>query len=308
MDWKSEDFQDVKVLVATPNYTNLFTSEVHTNHIECAVKWKEWGIEYNWTIVGRTFVHFARTQAMEAMVAGGFTHIFWVDDDAIVPPELLPRFLKHDKEIMIAPYPMRRPKHEIGVLISTVGDFHNHESYRNLNLSDMDQGVIEVDGGGTHCMLVKRDVVDARGGGDDSPDPYPEDLKELLDSLNTDQRKKIDHYVGNLPDEHMSLLEENDELKKPYFMMPKSGTEDMYFCYRAKKKGVKIWCDTDVFSGHVGFYPVITRKSVEHYDDSTVALSQVPEDAQPAHKPGPSGQLSGMRSKSVDSSASASLV
>ena len=41
--------------------------------------------------------------------------------------------------------------------------------------------------------------------------------------------------------------------------VPKYGTEDMLFCYRLKRKGVRIWCDTDATSGHVGFAPVITE-------------------------------------------------
>lgn len=269
------DVSRYKVLVATPNYTNLFTSEVHTNHIECATHWKKLGIDFNWLIVGRTFVHFARTQACDAAIKGNYTHIFWVDDDAVIDPDILPKFLEHDKDIVISPYPMRKAPHEIGVLVSTVGDFHKHESYRNLTMDDMDQGLIEVDGGGTHAMLVKVDVLKMRPT-EDAPDPYPEGLKKLLDSLTEEQRKEIDHFVGNLPDETFTLQEENDDLGKPYFMMPKSGTEDMYFCYRAKKKGAKIWCDTDVFSGHVGFYPVIRKYHTEHYHNQ---LTSAPQEA-----------------------------
>ena len=33
---------DVHVLVAKPNYTNLFSSEAHTNHIECVSEWRKW--------------------------------------------------------------------------------------------------------------------------------------------------------------------------------------------------------------------------------------------------------------------------
>lgn len=304
-----------KVLVATPNFTNLFTSEVHTNHIECATSWKQDGIDFNWLIIGRTFVHFARTQAVDAMVKGGYTHIFWVDDDAVIDPKILPRFLEHDKDIMIAPYPMRRSPHEIGVLMSTTGDFHDHASYRNLNIKDMDQGLLEVDGGGTHCMLVKASVFDIKPDGT-APDfdPYPSGLKKLLDSLSDQQRKEIDHYVGNLPDETFSLRQEHEDLKKPYFMMPKSGTEDMYFCYRAKKKGAEIWCDTDVFVGHIGFYPVINKEHTKYYEkqgartvenNGGVAVLQVREESASKHKP--ADDLSGVRKHALDKRKASSL-
>ena len=109
-----------KVLVATPNYTNWFTSEVHTNHVNCVSSWKKWGIDFNWMIVGRTFVHFARSQVCQAAVDGKFTDIFWLDDDAIIDPEILPRYLAHAKDIMITPYPMRKSPFQIGVLSSIV--------------------------------------------------------------------------------------------------------------------------------------------------------------------------------------------
>jgi hypothetical protein len=171
------------------------------------------------TIVGRTFVHFARSQMCDIATKGGYTHIFWLDDDAIIDPLILPKFLELDKEVVIAPYPMRRPVYEIGVLRSTgykcnkcdhysyhifdyekqevvvldtldevvhgseeaeagpagcppnddeifcpecgAGiegmwrDFHNHKAYKNISLlHNCDRGLMDVDGGGTHCMLV----------------------------------------------------------------------------------------------------------------------------------------------------------
>jgi len=299
------------VLVATPNYTNLFSSEVHTNHVECVSQWKEWGIKYHWTIIGRTFVHFARSQACRAAVDGGFTHIFWVDDDAVIDPIILPKFLAHDKDIVIAPYPMRRSPFQIGILSSrhfycrecdhrTIWkfdenappvlpcekcgkeiprDFHEHVSYRNMTYNDLDKGLVDVDGGGTHCMLIKTTVLtEARG----FPPPrsmdelvpenrsYPDraygvyiKLKDLTDS---EDRDLVDHYIGDLPDESDTLKEE-DAKDKPYFTMPKQGTEDMLFCYRAKRKGVQIFCDTDVFAAHVGFAPIIEKNFVRQMEE-----------------------------------------
>ena len=251
-----------KVLIATPNYTNLFSAETHVSHMECTTAWTKWGINFSWSVVGRTFVHFARTMLCKASLDAQFTHILWLDDDAIIEAELLPRYLEHDKDVMITPYFMRRPPHEIGILLSTINDFHDHSSYRNLVLSDLDQGLIEVDGGGTHAMLIKTEVFDRKGENSTYHTPYPPQLIKVINSLSADDKDIIDHYVGELPDESMSMTEEN-ELGKPYFMMPKVGTEDMLWCYRAKKKGIEIWCDTDVDAGHVGFAPIITRRHRE---------------------------------------------
>ena len=264
MDYKIPE--DVKILVATPNYTNTFHATVHTNHVECADYWSKQGIDYNWTIIGRSFVHFARTQMCQVAVEGNFSHIFWLDDDAIIDPEILPRFIQHDKDVVIAPYPMRKMPHEIGVLFSTTGDFHDHESYRNLTLDDLNKGLMEVDGGGTHAMLVKVDTL-KRKGEPTEESVLPAQLHEAFEKLNDQERLLAKQFLGDPPKGNMSF-EEEDKSGIPYFIMPKSGTEDMYWCYRAKRKGIEIWCDTDVFSGHMGFVPVGTREWREHAEKS----------------------------------------
>ena len=262
-----------KVLIGTPNYTNLFSSEVHANHVECVTKWKEWGIDFNWMIIGRTFVHFARSQACRAAVNGGFTHIFWLDDDAIIDPILLPIFLEHDKDVVIAPYPMRRAPFQIGIL-SARGfrcregdpwahweedcqppsfascekcgkeiprDFHEHVAYRNMTSADLGKGLIEVDGGGTHAMLIKTSVLTKSRGfpppgtGELVPEnrSYPDRAyavyMKLKDMTESEDRDLVDHYIGDLPDQSATMQEE-DGKDKPYFTMPKQGTEDMLAC------------------------------------------------------------------------------
>lgn len=252
------DLSQVSVLVATPNYTNTFSAEVHTNHVECAVAWTKLGIKFHWLIQGRNFVHFARSNACHVALLGGYTHILWLDDDAIIDPQLLPRYLAHNKEVIVTPYFMRRPPYECGVLKSTTGETHDHRTYRNLDYRDLHQGLIEIDGGGTHAMLMQTAVLQKHGdhSAADAMDP---NLRAFIEGLSGDERRLIDHHLATLPDESRSLQEENDLGLRAYFIMPKYGTEDMLFCYRLKKKGVKLWCDTDATSGHVGFPPVITE-------------------------------------------------
>lgn len=234
------DPSKAKVLIGTPNYMNMFWSEVHTNHIECAVEWNKADIDFNWMIVGRSFVHFARSQVCDIAVEGGYTHIFWLDDDAIIDPSMLAKFIEHDKDVIVAPYPLRKPPHQIGVLSHPTGDFHDYSKYENWKMSDMDKGLVECDGGGTHSMLVKVSALTDVFG------PPAQDTTGMTDN---------------------ESMETENGLSAPYFVMPKQGTEDMYFCYRLKCKGVKIWCDTDVFASHVGFAPVMGAEYTQRYED-----------------------------------------
>jgi hypothetical protein len=285
--------EDANVLIGMPNYTNLMSSEVYANHIACVSHWERIGLKFKFLVVGRTFVHFARTQICQVAADSQekeqpYTHVFWLDDDAIIHPETLPAFIRHDKDVVISPYPMRRSPYQIGVLSATayickscdhqwqignditprdtmmcpecggegLRDFHNMPSYRNLKIADMDQGLITIDGGGTHAQLWKYDVLERAG---QSDRPIAPALQKMMDEMTEEERKVLDHNVGELPDPTLSFKEE-DDMGKSYFTMPKVGTEDMLWCYRARCKGIEIHCDTDVFADHVGFVPVITKE------------------------------------------------
>ena len=293
---------DCKILVATPNYTNWFSSEAMINQVTCIKWWSDWKLKIKVMIIGRTFVHFARSQAIRVAIDGGYTHILWLDDDAIIDPDILPRFIAHDKDVVVAPYPMRRSPFGIGILSAqsyycracdhrfrcdpevtppvmlvcpkcgkeVPRDFHEHSSYRNFTTKDMKQGLVDIDGGGTHTMLMKTSVfTEARG----FPPPrrgvpldpnnfsYPDraidvflDLSDVAETMA--DKNLVDHYIGDLPDQSKTM-EEEEEKDKPFVTMPKAGTEDMLMCYRLKSKGVRIHVDTDVFAEHIGFAPVI---------------------------------------------------
>jgi hypothetical protein len=211
--------------VATPNYSNLFTAEVHANHLNCAVAWAMMGIRYNWPLIGRDFVHAARSTFVAAALLGGYTHIFFLDDDALITPDLLPKYLLHDRDVVITPFWLRRHPHTCGVKVSTTGDFEDIHSYRTLTDQDLHRGLLEVDGGGTHAMLINTDVFRRRGA---------------------------------TATEQMTFEEEDASGIWPHFFMPREGTEDMAWCQRARRKGIRLWCDTDAEAGHMGFPRVIT--------------------------------------------------
>jgi len=282
---KGDEMREPFVLVATPNYTNTMSSEAHVSHIEAMCHWTKIGLKFSANLVGRTFVHFARTQFCQLALDGGFTHIFWLDDDAAIEPDLLPKLLAHDKDLIMTPYPMRKPPHEIGILSSETGDFKDHSSYRNMTTKDLNQGIVQVDGGGTHAMLMKTEVLEKSGLADVSLD--------------------IDGFY--------SLKEEN-EMGAPYVMMPKSGTEDMYLCYRLKLKNVEIWCDTDLFANHIGFAPIITLAHTETMENlalqsaetrNNIPVLQVRNNSDDVlSRP---GQVSALRGPSVDTERKASL-
>ena len=203
-----------KVAICTPCFTSNMPSEMAGN---MGVYLYKLGknhpeIEIEWWIINRRFVHTARNEFVYGAMEAGMDYIWWVDDDCVIPQDvdILPKLISHDKDIVITPYFMRGGDHVVGVL-KCEGKLRTVADYRNLRKDELNKGLIEVDGGGTHCMLTK-----------------------------------------------VSMFK---ELPKPYFALPEfGGTEDMYMCLKARQAGIKIYCDSDIEAGHIGYAPTITSK------------------------------------------------
>jgi len=113
-------------------------------------------------------------------------------------------------------------------------------------------------------MLIKTETLLKKGEGT-SEESLPTELYDAFDRLTEKERILAKQFLGEPPKTNQSFQDE-DKDGLPYFIMPKSGTEDMFWCYRAKRKGIRIYCDTDVFAGHMGFTPVVTRQWREHVE------------------------------------------
>lgn len=211
---ESPEVKKTKVVICTPCFTGTMSSAMAGKLGMYLYKLGKFNpeIEVEWWIINRRFVHSARNQFVDAAMHFNFDYIWWVDDDCVIPDntDLLPRLIAHNKDIVITPYFMRSDNHVCGILrckdkLRCVADYYN------LKLSDLNKGLIEVDGGGTHCMLTK-----------------------------------------------VSMYK---ELPKPYFALPEfGGTEDMYMCLKARQVGIKIYCDSDIEAGHIGYPPMITSQ------------------------------------------------
>ena len=231
-----------KILVGTPNYTGFFPAIVTARFMEMYSIWKkEYGFDnVKWRFILRQFVHFARNQLAREAIEGGFDYVLWLDDDAIIDPSFLPRLIEHDVDIVMVPYFLRRPPYWCGVLRAESGNIYDVATYKNLRMEDLNQGLIEVDGGGTHCMLVKTSVFEAM----------------VKDGV-------YDHW---------------------FILAPKGGTEDMYFCMKAKDQGFKVYCDSDIEAGHIGDPQIITQGHhkawMENYGDQLMNKVVTPDDVQ----------------------------
>lgn len=223
----------MKIVIGTPNFTGQMEAEFAVTMARCIRDWSK-EHEIHWLVLRRTFVCKARHMIVNGALQMGADYLFWVDDDAIINPELLNKLIAHDKDVVITPYPMRRPPYNCGVL--TCGDklegvdedkLDWESGWRNLEWKEMNQGLVEVDGGGTHAMLTR-------------PKVYGPPKK---------QGETFEEYLKENP----------GQVPFPWFVLaPYGGTEDMYFCTKARIHRIKIFCDTDEEAGHVGYPQIIT--------------------------------------------------
>lgn len=217
----------LKIVIGTPNYTSNMDTDVAVNMARCIRSWSK-KHDIHWLVVKRTFVCKARMMIVQEAARLQADYVFWVDDDAIVNEDLLDSLLKHKKDIVMTPYPMRKPPYNCGVLRSSTGDIEDQTSYVNLDWdTDLRKGLVEVDGGGTHAMLTKMHVY--------GPPSF--------------EGESLEAYKIRCP----------DTVPYPWFVLaPFGGTEDMYFCLMARRCGIKIYCDTDQESPHIGYPEIIT--------------------------------------------------
>lgn len=226
----------MKIVIGTPNFVGHMESGVAVTMARCI---RDWSRKYDihWLVLRRTFVCKARHMIADAAIKMGADYLFWVDDDAVVKPELLDKLVAHDKDIVITPYPMRRPPYNCGVLRCNA-DIEGIEEenvewtkgWTNLEWSEMNQGLVEVDGGGTHAMLTKTSIYGP-------PKKEGETVKQYMEA-----------NPGKVP--------------FPWFVLaPYGGTEDMYFCTKGRIHGVKIYCDTDEEAGHLGYPQVVSSRN-----------------------------------------------
>lgn len=105
-----------------------------------------------WFIIGHSLVYDAREIAVKQMLSKDFTHIFFMDSDMTPPPDILPKLLAHDKDIVSGIAFKRFPPYEPCFFksITDKGTEHYWDYPENK--------LLEVEGVGMACCLIKREV------------------------------------------------------------------------------------------------------------------------------------------------------
>jgi glycosyltransferase involved in cell wall biosynthesis len=87
----------------------------------------------------------------------GVDYIFFIDDDVILPPDVVERLLSHDKDIVTGLY-LHRPFPHRPILFDRVGE-SGRVGYKLLT-DDVPEGLIKIKNCGLGCVMIKMSVFD----------------------------------------------------------------------------------------------------------------------------------------------------
>jgi GT2 family glycosyltransferase len=140
----------MKVLICIP-YTGYVAPQAAYSLIPMACHARNKGVSVDMLPIGLSLVYTAREEAAKALLQGEYDSLLFVDSDMVVPPDLLIRLIEADKDIVSALAFRRTPGYEPCIFKEC------SETDAKFYL-DYPKGLIEVEGVGMACTLIKRKV------------------------------------------------------------------------------------------------------------------------------------------------------
>lgn len=109
----------------------------------------------NLCMIQNAMINQCRDAIVTTAVQKGFEYIMWLDDDMIVPPDVIERLMSHDKDICSGIYFGRRNFRPL--LFDINEEIENGETFYSIknHTEYPDNGLLKVDGIGFGCVLTK---------------------------------------------------------------------------------------------------------------------------------------------------------
>ena len=140
----------MKVLICIP-YTGYVAPQAAYSLIPMACHARNKGVSVDMLPIGLSLVYTAREEAAKAFLQGKYDALLFVDSDMVVPVDLLTRLIEADKDIVSALAFKRTPGYEPCIFKEC------SETDAKFYL-DYPKGLIEIEGVGMACTLIKRRV------------------------------------------------------------------------------------------------------------------------------------------------------
>ena len=199
--------RDLKKIVIGVPHTGIFNWQTVVSML--GIKSPE-GYKCQYHFIGSCLVYDAREKIVEYMQNVKADYVLFLDSDMVPPHDIIEKLVNHDKEIITGMAFKRTPPFQpcFYTKCSITKDF---QPILESPIEFPDKGLLEIEGTGMACTLIKKEVF--------------------------------------------------DKIEKPWFFPAPNIGEDLTFCLKAKKQGIKMYVDLSVNVGHVGTYSI----GVEHF-------------------------------------------
>ena len=171
-----------------------------------------------------------------------FTHLFFVDADVVFTPEDFIRVVLFDKDIVSAPYPIKKES-AIEKGDASLGWCVNFP-IGTIDYMENEKGFKQCDYAGTGFMCIKRSVFET------IKEKYPSikyksDVVAKVDGKMANPTGNIEYAFFDCGIQGNGILEDKNKTQR-YL------SEDFYFCQLWKQCGGEIWTDLTSQLKHIG--------------------------------------------------------
>lgn len=214
------------------------------------------------TMRGSSVVHWTRNQLIAQLMLSKlpFTHVLFMDDDIVPPPDALVKLLSHGKDIIGAVCTKRKfpPIPNIRKLMGN--------GFQVIYSWPQPEGLLEVDGVGTGMMLISSWAIGRIAQAYFNCE-YEKKYMGMSDGVAAQWMKRREEAVDDTADAFWFR-----------FLPAMDGAgeygEDMAFCLLAKQVcGIPIFCDTSIQPGHIGTHPYSVKDFLP-YRDAMIAKAK----------------------------------
>lgn len=242
-------FQRPHIMIATPCYGGMIHEAYLRGLTSLVAQVAGSGDPINLaTVINESLITRARNELVKHFLISDCTHLFFIDSDIKFTPEDVFRLVSHDKDVVVASYPLKgqRWSNLEGVkeiespedirrrLIDQVVNFKfdSDEDLRSGRVSVVN-GLVKVHDGGTGFMCIKRHV-----------------LEKIIEANPEIKYEKELRFRINEKDDGVRWAVFDTEIEDGYRYL----SEDYLFCRRWQRLGGDVWLDPHVVLTHYGTF------------------------------------------------------
>lgn len=247
------DYSGIRVLVSVPVWNTVYP-EAYMNHVGQLLneirQSNESGLQIEFAPMIRSSIVCARNELVRQAMKRQCTHLFFMDDDMLMPDGAIHKLVQANKPIVSGLCFLRTPPHFPSMFMDP--DASDGKIFYISHWPE--KGMVKVDNIGSACVLVRTDVF--------------QKVMEMEVAGDELECPSCNHKFHDKP-----LKPAGDDLWYLYgHARPGEYTvgEDVFFCKLARQAGFEVWVDTSVEFGHIGPPRIYNSESFRSIRDANM--------------------------------------